>query len=693
MEFIHASVVILTVLMSIIYYRSEAAIRMRSVPDFFLKVRKGAYGRFLFFYCLLSLTILFPFGAKAQLPDTILLDQVEVRSFQLPHLHASETKLDPIVMKSLANQHLGSALMQHSTVFVKDYGPGGLSSVSFRGTSASHTLVLWNDIPLNSPTLGQVDISSVPLFFVEEVGLLWGSKAATVRLGGVGGVITIDNKAEFNKGLHATVMQALGSYSTVSSYAAIGYSNSRIYTKTRIFRRASENNFQYLNTGIIPEQRLRQRDASYEDYGLLHEFAFLSSEKSMIKFITWNQWNHRNLPAIMTNLQRGGNPKEVREDRFSRNVLSYKYYFNENGNLELKTGVSVDYQHYFLRTTSNNGESIVSLIDTENHSLGWFNSLRIEQGLGKNLDFFSNIFFDWEQVESDNYENINIRTKLSGVGGFELKNLSRINSSISLRYDMADGKAVGFSPAFELSYHLIPENKLQLSVGYSNNYRYPNLNDLYWFPGGNPELLPEKSRTIDFSISNASSISIIELSNNLNFYMSDINNWIQWRPTSYRYWVPLNIARVFARGIEWRSDIRTSIGEIDFQLFINYAYALTTDESPVARIENSSGKQLIYIPKHNGNIFLKLSYHGNYFHWNTCHTGERNTSLSSNSTYTGKLPSYTLHHIGIGRIFEARFGQLNLEFRINNLFGVDYQAILWRPMPGRNIEGMLKISI
>ncbi len=81
----------------------------------------------------------------------------------------------------------------------------------------------------------------------------------------------------------------------------------------------------------------------------------------VLSFTSWNQWNDRNLPAIMTNIERGGNPEERQDDRFHRSILKYKYYWNK-ASLEIKTAFFNEQQYYFLRTTSNyNDFATVSL--------------------------------------------------------------------------------------------------------------------------------------------------------------------------------------------------------------------------------------------------------------------------------------------------------------------------------------------
>ena len=86
--------------------------------------------------------------------DTIVLQSVEVNAEAIRKNQAEtamERKMDTALLKRLNTITMSQLLIQHSPVFIKTYGPGGIATASFRGTTASHTLVLWNGFQLNAP--------------------------------------------------------------------------------------------------------------------------------------------------------------------------------------------------------------------------------------------------------------------------------------------------------------------------------------------------------------------------------------------------------------------------------------------------------------------------------------------------------------------------------------------------------------
>ena len=115
----------------------------------------------------------------------------------------------------------------------------------------------------------------------------------------------------------------------------------------------------------------------------------------------------------------------------------------------------------------------------------------------------------------------------------------------------------------------------------------------------------------------------------------------------------------------------------------NYVFTYTTDESENAQSYGILGKQLIYIPRHHGNLFANLRWTTWDLSYTLEVTGARSTSYAD--FYAFDLPSYVLHHLALGK----QWRQFRVELRCNNLTDKDYQNVLWRPMPGRSFEAMV----
>lgn len=621
-------------------------------------------------------------GTFAQ--DTITLNAVDVSADRVKTQTLNPLmmkKVDTLVLQAKSTSNLSELLIQHSPVFIKTYGPGGISTASFRGTTASHTLVLWNGFQLNAPTLGQVDFSTIPVFLIDDIDLKWGSGTSN-NSGGLGGSVNIDNKTAFGKGLILDLKQIYGSFNTLGSFITAGYSGKKVAFRIKAYRNSSDNDFLYYNTGLLLPDSLRwmrQKNADFVDYGFMPEVSVMVGH-GILTLSSWNQWNNRNLPQIMTNVL-NENTEEWTNDFFSRNFLSYRLFW-EGGKLQLKSAAFIENQHYFLKTHPlDHPEVDVTSINSINDALVLHQIADVEQQVFTKWTLKGKLQWDRERVNSNNYEDVKLRNMVSVYSAFEGNPFKNTDLSFTARYDIVDGKSMGVFPTATVSYHF--PIGIGVTMGYSHNYRNPSLNDLYWYPGGNDTLKPENGHTLDLAVNYHLNKGgwIVEFRSGA--YASKVQNWIQWVPQAYRYWRPQNVAMVFARGIENHWDVNYLKGDWKLSLSGNYVFTFTTDESENAKKYGILGKQLIYIPRHHGNLFANVRWKTWDARYTMEMTGYRNTSYAKSDRFS--LEPYVLHHVAVGK----QWRKFRLELRCNNLTNKDYQNVIWRAMPGRSYEVML----
>ncbi len=245
-----------------------------------------------------------------------------------------------------------------------------------------------------------------------------------------------------------------------------------------------------------------------------------------------------------------------------------------------------------------------------------------------------------------------------------------------------------------MNYKILKSEDFYVRASVSRNYHLPTLNDLYWNPGGNEDLNPEDGLEAEWGISYTKSFNEnFRIEADLSIFASKITDWIQWVPSEYGYWSPENVNEVFVRGLEPSLGFSGSNGSFTYKFLVQYTYTRTTNESEHAKSKGFSGRQLIYIPVHSGSGFIYGSYHGYFMNWTLSYVGERNTSLNPDTDHYSTLPSYMLNNLAIGKKFYWKRTLLDLRFSVNNIFNENYQAILWRAMPGRNYEVVLKFEL
>jgi iron complex outermembrane receptor protein len=228
----------------------------------------------------------------------------------------------------------------------------------------------------------------------------------------------------------------------------------------------------------------------------------------------------------------------------------------------------------------------------------------------------------------------------------------------------------------------------------ARNYHLPSLNDLHWQPGGNPDLLPEKGFTMEGGLEYQQKLSGQLIKTELTLYRSNIENWILWIPSYQGFWEPRNIRRVLSKGVEYNIHIQGFISEFTYKLSAIYGYTSAVNKGdPSIWGDDSYDKQLVYIPRHSGNLMVHLAWENLHVTYQYNAYSERYTTSSNDVTRRDRLYPYFMNDISAGSLFHLKRVALSLELKIYNLFNEPYHTILYRPMPGRNYQLVLKIQI
>lgn len=614
--------------------------------------------------------------------DTFQLKTVEIRAkTPIEQKALTRSQVDTLELQKLQTKSLAELIQSSGPVFVKTYGRGSSASVSFRGTSSSHTQVNWNGMNINSPMRGDYDFSIFPVYFADEINLLHGGSSLSQTSGGLGGSVQINNQADWNNKLQIKYIQEIESFETYREFFQIGIGNHSFQSSTRIFHDQSQNNFSYYNYGVLPYRDDVQKNADYKKYGFLQEF-YYRKKQNHLSLKIWGNHYFRNLPQLMS--YEGKNRLEYQEDNDIKAIAKWTHYKN-NFKWEIFSSMNQYELHYFRSSTET---------DFEN-----FNSTSLENSS------MSRILFQYKKEEKLNLEtfvDINYHhVKVSDISSdisfnsnrFEAFWLGRVNYAFNektsayaiLRSEYYDDTFIPLIPALGFEYQI--KKWMSVFINGSRNYHKPTLNDLYWVPGGNADLKPEDAWSADLGIKSQYKKEEFQVQLQLNTYQSLIDNWIIWQPSSSGayYWEAVNLKKVWARGMESHIKINWQFHQ-NWKIYLsaNYTYTRTTNQNAVNSVDESRGKQLIYIPVHSANFLFNLQFKNWQWSLGNQSIGKRYTNSSyTESDYELILSPFSVMNTEIA--WQKSFNKLytRLAFRIENLFDTDYMMILWRPMPGR----------
>ena len=609
--------------------------------------------------------------------DTVNLIGITVTEKKIILLNNfKEKKLDSSILHNYLTSSLSDLLSLQTSVFIKTYGQGGLSTASFRGTSSSHTAVVWDNIVLNTPMSGQLDFSQFPVFFIDDIKLIYGGGSLTCSSGGLGGNIKLENKIPVEK-FKLNILQQIGSFSTYGSFFDVGFKIQNLYSRTRLMIKQSENNFPFKNnTKGNDEYPIEiRKDAAFKQYGMLQEFYYTLNSSDIFGFKIFVLQNNREIPQPIVVLPIEKNENQTNKDYHIN--LNWKHYKTKS---KLETFAA--YSKSLLDYTNK-----VANIISENKEKIFYSKIKYEYFINQKTTITTELSNDYVQINTNNYLSLKKRNQFSVFAGISKKIIENLSINAYFREELVNEALQPILPGLGIEYSLLKNKNLKIKSNFTKNYHLPSLNDLYWYPGGNDKLLPEEGFSVESGLSyELSRNKTLKSISEITFFHNNISNWILWQPDPvFRYWTPLNLKNVHTQGVEYSLSLIFQICKIKLNINADYAYTIAKNLKPINLNDLTINKQLIYTPIHTLNNGIKVEYENYFIYFVNQYIGKRYTN-TSNTRY---MPSYLLSELQMGINFPIKNQTLLFKFTINNLFDVDYQAIAWHPMPGRNFEFQL----
>jgi vitamin B12 transporter len=609
-----------------------------------------------------------------QLQEVIIL-QTKQQQFETSK---KQITIDTFTLARYNTTNLADLLSNQSTVHVKSYGNGNIASTSMRGGNASHTALLWNGLNIQNAMLGQPDLSIVPTLLFNTISLEYGGGSAMWGSGAIGGSIHLQNNLLFDQGYKTKLQMSIASFDTRKIASGVLLSYKKIISNTNLYYNASENNYKYIDTLDKENPNKQITHANYIAKGLMQEFSFLATPYQKIGIRLWYNVLNRNLPSYTSTIS-----KQNQADENLKLNADWTYTKN-NLNSVIRLGYFNDKLNY--NDTLANGLISNSAIKTyivESDNIYKYKNHQFN--LGANFTNYQSKLFSATTVADTTYDHD--LTKMAFFAAYKLSLLnSKLHYNIAIRKEFTSQTEIPFTGNTGLHYQLY--KRLAAKINANSSFRQPTLNDLYWNPGGNPDLKPEESYEFDGGLEFNYSKNNFKVLMEATYFNRHTTDWIIWLPTDKSYWSPINIAEVYSRGTETKTELVFAKKEVMLKLIVNTAYVLSTNQKSNSENDNSVGRQLIYTPRYNGQASLLIKYKNVSFLFNNNYTGYRFTS-SDNSEW---INPYYIANLKFS--YSYSFSYINMEFfgSINNLFNKNYVVVKSRPMPLRNYEVGLSLN-
>ena len=657
-------------------------------------------------------------GSDAQsVQHTISIREVPVWGRRpMQEIGVQKTQLDSSVLKQNIALSMADILTYNTPLFVKQYGRATLSTVSFRGTGPSHTQVTWNGMRINSPMLGMTDFSMIPSYFIDDAALLYGTSSVNETGGALGGVVKLATTPARADGFGLQYIQGIGMFRTFDEFLRLMWGNDKWQISTRAVYQSSRNDYKYRNhdkkENIYDDQMQiigsyypieRNRNGAFDDVHLLQEVYYNAGRGDRLGMNLWYINSRRELPLLTTDYADERHFENLQREHTLRGVVSWDH-LRRDWKLSLKGGYVHTWTAYDYSRDPGNG-----IMTPMTRSRSRINTLYGQAEGSYSIDerwlFTANLSVHQHFVRSSD-KNITTqegneatvgydqaRIEIDGTLSARWRPMERLGLSLVLREQLY-GTRWATVPAFFADWLLSKRGNLVAKASVSRNFRFPTLNDLYFLPGGNPDLKNERGVAYEAGLSfSTGRRERCTLAGSLTWYDQHIDDWILWLPTTKGFFSPVNIKKVHAYGIEARADLGVALSEA-WRLGLNGTFSWSPSINvgePMSPADRSVGKQLPYEPEFSATVNGRLDWRSWSLHYQWCYYSERYTMSSNDTTLSGQLPPYLMNNLSLEKRFALPWADLSLKGAINNLFDEEYLSVLSRPMPGIHVEFFIGI--
>ncbi|AJY12855.1 TonB-dependent receptor [Burkholderia dolosa] len=420
---------------------------------------------------------------------------------------------------------------------VRNGGPGANTTMFLRGAQSTQSLVLIDGVRVDSASLGTAQLSQLPLDQIERVEVVNGNVSSLYGSGAIGGVVQVFTKDGGNHPPRFNFSVGIGSYGTQTQQAGVsgrldGDGNT---TFSVSIAREKDNGFSALDPA-------RKPNANPNANGYLNE-----SITAALRHRFNDRWD-----AGVSYFQSNGNnsydnawgaPTDV-NNLYSR-VQQVRAFAN---------GKLTDWwtSHVSVATGNDRSQSALNGVytdhfNTDNRQYTWQNDFRIApdhrvQAGYERLDqqFMSNVYSAPQRHVNSGW------LRYAGRVG-------RQQFQASVRRDQYSD--FGGANSYYVGYGIDLTDRWKVTASYSDAFRAPTFNDLYYPMAGNPSILPERSHSVEAALQYASdAVGVVRVT----AFQTRYSNLIDYRPDARSfYYIAQNVGRAKVQGLEgsWQGHV------------------------------------------------------------------------------------------------------------------------------------------
>jgi vitamin B12 transporter len=522
-------------------------------------------------------------------------------------------------------------------------GQGKLTTLFLRGSESDHVLVLVDGVRIGSATSGLASFQDLPIELIERVEIVRGPRSSLYGSEAIGGVIQVFTRRDAG-GVAPRLAFGAGSHDSYEASAGVG---------GRVGRGWFGADYAWAQTDGINACDGFFDPATFNGGGCFttepdrdgYERDSLSLRGGVELADAWTLEAH----ALRAEAENEYDGSWVNRSEVIQQVVggSVTWTPNNAASVKLSAGRNRDASDNFLDTLDR------GYFDTDRDSATLQGNFAVAEGQ------LISAGYDWQRDGVDSSTNF-IRTRrtnralfaqyLGDFGGFDLQASARHDDNAQFGEYSTGNLALGFdlAPAW------------RVSAGIGNAFKAPTFNELYFPFFSNPDLEPERSRTVEAGIAWTGGNSGVRL----DAYRSEVDELIAFDIATFR---PANVDTARLRGAEltantevagWIAGASLSVVDAENRSAQTYGLELPRRARTSARIE---------LDRDLGDLRLGLTATGE---------GARYDDFA-NTRRVGGHGTLDL------RAEYAVTPDWRVQARIANLFDRDYETVQYYNQPGR----------
>ena len=377
-------------------------------------------------------------------------------------------------------------------------GPGKVSTLSLRGTSSTHSIVLVDGIRLSAATTGFSAIEHIPLSQIEKIEIVRGPASSLYGQDAIGGVIQIFTKKGVD-GFKPYVDIGYGSYNTSNFKSGVRAGNNQTTYAINFAAMNTDGFSAFVPNPANAANSINLDKDGYKNYSLSSSLSHKINQDYEIDlqyFLSKGKNQFDNRFANFSPSFHGNYRNEIKLETYAMNI---KGQINKAWQSSIKLSQSTD-KYLDLQKLNNftfeDDANLKDLYKTTQDQLSWQNNVALPRGSITLL-----------------YDFLKQRIKTTDV----YEKTQRTNHGVMVGYSLIEDKH-NFQSNFRKDFNSVYEDAVTGNIGYAYSidpnwtiassygtaFVSPSFNFLYSladsFALGNPNLKPEKSKNIEGSI-------------------------------------------------------------------------------------------------------------------------------------------------------------------------------------------------